>query len=59
MTNAASLNYSASCIYGGAPIAQSPGETAAHFVTRAMNAMRAWTVNPINAILKVIKEYEK
>ena len=54
VTNAASLNYSATCIYGGPAIAQAPGETAVHYVNRAMNAMRAWSVNPINAILKVV-----
>jgi hypothetical protein len=53
---AASLHYSPTCIYGGPAIAQNPGETAAHFVTRATNAMTAWAVNPINAILKVIHD---
>jgi hypothetical protein len=56
VTNAASLHYSPTCIYGGRAIAQNPGETAAHYITRAENAMSAWSVNPINAILKVIHD---
>ncbi|HEY3840182.1 MAG TPA: peptidoglycan-binding domain-containing protein, partial [Bryobacteraceae bacterium] len=55
-SNAANLNYSATCIYGGPAVAQHPGETAAHFVTRAERAMSAWCVNPINAILKVVHD---
>ena len=54
VTTAAHLTYRAQSMSGGPPIAQHPLETAQAFITRAENAMTAWTTNPINAILGVI-----
>lgn len=56
VTDAASLHYGATCIYGGPPVTQNPAETAANYVKRAKAAMLAWSKNPINAILKVIHD---
>ena len=54
VNSAADLNYSATCIYGGAPIPQNPGETAEAYVARAGAAMLAWITHPLNAILRVV-----
>jgi peptidoglycan hydrolase-like protein with peptidoglycan-binding domain len=56
VTNAASLTYRPTAIYGGRAIAQNNGETAQNYINRVRNTVRAWCVNPINAILKVIHD---
>lgn len=54
VASAANLTYRATQVYGGPPIAQGPGETAAAYVVRARLAMQSWCVNVINALLAVV-----
>ena len=56
------LTYSPTCLYGGPPIPQAPGEPAFAYVQRAGGAMLAWSMNAVdqttlntaNALLKVL-----